>query len=163
MKKTPLAVIIGAVVVVCALCAVCTIIIVHGVGSHFSADSKEAAVAKEPAPVNVAPVSETGDPGWPRTLTSGDTTVTMYDPQINKWDGDQIDGDAAVSVEGGNSQQVTYGEIYFTAHATQDKQNRTVTLDNFKVTKGDFPTAANNTATYLAIIQQGEGGKTDTV
>jgi hypothetical protein len=122
-------------------------------------------------PVSSVLISNTGGgPGWPRKITSGNTTILFYDPQIQKWDGDQIQGFAAVSVEdtGGGQQQgappaQTYGEVYFTARATLNKQDRTVTLDRFKVTRGNFPTAAANTSNYLAIIQQAEGDKVDTV
>jgi hypothetical protein len=110
--------------------------------------------------------SDTGAPGsvdpngWPRKIVSGDTTIMFYYPQIDKWEGDRIQAYAAVSVETAGSQQQTYGTVYFTAHTSVDKANRTVTLDNFKVTRGNFPTASNKTAKFLAIIQQAELGKT---
>jgi hypothetical protein len=162
MKKTPLIVIGVGVVVVCALCAVGGILLMRGHSSLFSAASNQSGAAGQPA-VNVAPVAYSSDPGWPRKITSGDTTILMYDPLIDKWDGDEIDAYAAVSVESGGSQQLTYGQVYFSAHAVQDKTNRTVTLDNFKVTKGNFPTATDKTATYVAIIQQAEANKSETV
>src|ERR1700752_5302138 len=34
---------------------------------------------------------ESGEPGWPRTITSGDTTILFYPPQIDTWNGDQIE------------------------------------------------------------------------
>src|ERR1700733_2506584 len=162
MNKTPLIVICVGVVLVCALCAVGGILLMRGHSSLFSAASNQSGAARQPA-VNVAPVAYSSDPGWPRKITSGDTTILMYDPQIDKWDGDEIDAYAAVSVETAGSQQLTYGQVYFSARAVQDKTNRTVTLDNFKVTKGNFPTATDKTATYVAIIQQAETNKSETV
>jgi hypothetical protein len=98
--------------------------------------------------------------GWPRKIVSGDTTIMFYYPQIDKWEGDRIQAYAAVSVETAGTQQQTYGTVYFTAHTSVDKTNRTVTLDSFKVIRGNFPTASNKTAKFLAIIQQAEIGKT---
>src|SRR5215470_11918881 len=106
---------------------------------------------------------ESADPGWPRKITSGDTTVLFYPPQIESWQGDQIQANAAVSVQTGDSQQQTYGKVYFTTRAVTDKASRQVTLDRFKVTKGDFPGAPDKTDEYLAIIQQAESNKTETV
>ena len=162
MKRTPLIIIGAAALLVCAVIVVCTIVIVHGLSSHFAADSKTTVTASA-TPVNVAPVSESGDPGWPRKITSGDTVVDLYDPQVSKWDGDQIQAYAAVSVETAGSQQSTYGQVFFTAHATEDKTNRTVTLSDFHVTKGSFPTATDKAATYLSIIQQAEGNRSEVV
>src|SRR5215467_9254078 len=51
---------------------------------------------------------DTGEPGWPRKITSGDTTILFYPPQIESWDGDQIQAYAALSIQTGQSDQQTY-------------------------------------------------------
>src|SRR5215469_519434 len=33
--------------------------------------------------------TEGTEPGWPRKISSGDTTVLFYNPEIEKWEGDQ--------------------------------------------------------------------------
>jgi hypothetical protein len=101
--------------------------------------------------------------GWPRKITNGDTTVLLYDPQVDKWQGNQIEAFAAVAVQTGGSQRQVYGQVYFTAQATVDRSSRTVTLEGFRVTRGNFPTASDKTNTYLQIIQQAEAGKVETV
>ena len=161
MKKTHLIIAGMAVVVVCALIAI-GVLLFRSHSSRFS-PAESHAVPATADPVNVAPVSYDTNSGWPRKITSGDTTVLLYDPQVDKWDGDQISAFAAASVETAGSQQVTYGQVFFTAHAVQDKTNRTVTLDNFKVTKGTFPTASDKAQTYEAIVQQAENGRTESV
>jgi hypothetical protein len=110
-------------------------------------------------------VQRTGsvDLEWPRRIQSGDTTILFYHPQIEKWQGDQIQAYAAVAVETAGSDRQTYGRVYFTAHATVDKVNRLVTLDNFRMTKGSFPTASDQTSRYLSIIQQAQGNRVETV
>jgi hypothetical protein len=107
--------------------------------------------------------AESSEPGWPRKITSGDTTILFYHPEIEKWQGDQIQADTAVSVETSGSSQQIYGKVRFTAHTAVDKASRQVTLNQFKVTGGDFPTAADKTSEYLSIIQQAEGNKLETV
>ena len=101
--------------------------------------------------------------GWPRKITSGDTTVLLYDPQVDKWQGNQISGFAAVAVETAGSQRQTYGQVFFTARATLDRSSRTVTLDGFRITRANFPTATDKSSAYLQIIQQAEGGKVESV
>jgi hypothetical protein len=141
----------------------CAIVLIHkspmppgsGEGTSMPASSRLVAYGGQAV--------ESGEPGWPRTITSGDTTILFYPPQIDTWNGDQIEAYAAVSVQTGQSEQQTYGKVYFTTHAVTDKTNRQVTLDRFKVTKGDFPSAPDKTNDYLAIIQQAEGSRTETV
>ncbi|MGH9822107.1 MAG: hypothetical protein ACREDR_02445, partial [Blastocatellia bacterium] len=141
--------------------------------SGASPSSGQAASQTGSNPVLISNISS--DPGWPRKIESGDTTILFYDPQIQKWSGDELEGFAAVGVQtgsaelqggtgqqGGHSSQ-TYGQVYFKARAVVNKENRTVTMDRFQVTKGSFPTASDKTSTYLAIIQQAEGNKVETV
>src|SRR5260370_38663427 len=77
-------------------------------------------------------VRDNGDQGWPRKIISGGTTMLIYQPQIDKWEGNQIQAYAAVAVESSGSQQPTYGVVYFSARTEVDKVNRLVSLDEFK-------------------------------
>jgi len=54
--------------------------------------------------------ADNGDQGWPRKIASGSTSMLIYQPQIEKWEGNQIQAYAAVAVETGASQQPTYGD-----------------------------------------------------
>jgi hypothetical protein len=143
MKKT-LLVIVSIIALVC-MCA-----------QPFSAASGQ-------ANGNGGQTAVGGDSPWPRKIASGETTILFYRPQIDKWEGRQIEGYAAVSVETPGSQRPTYGQVYFTARTAVNAASRQVTLDNFRVTRGNFPTASDKTAAYLSIIQQAEGSAVETV
>ena len=47
---------------------------------------------------SAAPVSALTDTGWPRNVVSGETTITVFQPQIDTWDGFRLTGRAAVAV-----------------------------------------------------------------
>lgn len=59
--------------------------------------------------------------GWPRRINSGDTTLTIYQPQLDAWSGNQLTGRAAVAVQTSASATPTYGVIWFSARTEVDK------------------------------------------
>ena len=94
------------------------------------------------------------DRGWPRTISSGADEISVYQPQLEKWEGDELAAYAAVSVQNAGKEQPTYGVVWFTARTEVDKVNREVTLDNFQISKVRFPTAESKEAEYQKILQQ---------
>jgi hypothetical protein len=103
------------------------------------------------------------DLAWPRKIVSGQITILFYQPQVEKWEGNQIQAYSAVAVQTAGSQQQTYGVVYFTARTEVDKVNRLVTLNEFNVTKGNFPTASDKTSQYVGILQQAGKNKVEMV
>jgi hypothetical protein len=91
---------------------------------------------------------------WPRQLTSGDHTFSIFQPQYEGWDQDRLSGRAAVVVENPVSPEPQYGVIRFTARTEVDKETRIVTLEDVTITKADFPTAPEGGAVYLAALRQ---------
>jgi hypothetical protein len=120
----------------------------------ISASPGTFATTSPQAPADSQPIINDGDQGWPRTIVSGTTTILFYQPQIERWQGNQIQADAAVSVRDSNAEQPADGVVYFTARTAVDKVNRLVTLDKFTITRVNFPTATNYSLEYLMIIQQ---------
>ncbi len=93
------------------------------------------------------------DKGWPRTYTSGATSFSVYQPQIEAWKDNQFAARAAVAVTTGQSKQPTYGVIWFTSRTETDKANRLVTMTDFAITKAHFPTHAEQATTYQNLLQ----------
>jgi hypothetical protein len=91
---------------------------------------------------------------WPRQLTSGDNTLSVFQPQYESWDQGRLSGRAAVAVENQVAPQPTYGVIWFTARTAVDKESRMVTLEDLTIAKTDFPTAPDGGATYAAALRQ---------
>src|SRR5205823_1774947 len=91
---------------------------------------------------------------WPRQLTSGDHTYSVFQPQYERWDQGRLTGRAAVVVENPVSPEPQYGVIRFTARTEVDKETRIVTLEDVTIAKADFPTAPGGGAVYLAALRQ---------
>jgi hypothetical protein len=91
---------------------------------------------------------------WPRQLTSGGQTFSVFEPQYERWDQGRLSGRAAVAVENPVSPQPQYGVITFTARTEVDKETRMVTLEDVTIGKADFPTAPDGGAAHLAALRK---------
>lgn len=91
------------------------------------------------------------DLGWPRQIQQDGNTITIYQPQIERWDGNQLQSRAAVAVETPASPQPIYGVIWLSARTEVDKDRRLVTLEDCTITKGTFPIATQD---YLSMLRQ---------
>jgi hypothetical protein len=97
--------------------------------------------------------SEQPSDSWPRELTSGDNTFSIFQPQYDRREQGRLDGRAAVAVEGQASPEPRYGVIWFSARTQVDKETHMVTLEDLTVSKADFPTVPDGGAGYLAALQ----------
>ena len=115
--------------------------------------------AQKPNP-QTKPPSESG---WPRTFTSGTDTFTIYQPQVDKWDGNRVDLYSAVEFKAGKDSPTKYGVVWFHARTEVDKLNRLVTLDQAEVTKVRFPVAPEKEAELTALLEKKLPGATKTI
>lgn len=76
----------------------------------------------------------------------------MYQPQLETWEGEELQAYAALSVTK-KSSQPKYGVVWFTARTEVDKVNRQVTLDKFEITEVKFPTMKERDEEYKAFLQ----------
>jgi hypothetical protein len=96
----------------------------------------------------------TVDAPWPREAVRGDEKVLTYQPQLEDWVDDELHAYAAVSVQKNKSESTAnYGIVWFTASTEVDKVNRQVTLDNFQITRVEFPSLREKQADYLSFLQ----------
>jgi hypothetical protein len=109
-----------------------------------------AAAAAETPEDEQPPSSDT----WPRKVTIDGATVTIYQPQVEKWDGNRLEASAAVAVETRASPRPTYGVIRLGARTEVDKEDRLVTLYDMKVTSAKFPAAPDKAEEYLEAIRK---------
>ena len=93
------------------------------------------------------------DNGWPRTFTSGEDRFTIYQPQVDSWDGNRIHVYSAVELQDGKNKSAKYGVVWLQARTEVDKVNREVTLNQVKVTKVKFPAAAEKEHTLVTLLQ----------
>ncbi len=108
-----------------------------------SAASASGAAAQPPAP----------DP-WPRQLQLPDAAVLVYQPQVESWQGNQLQFRCAVAATPNGAQNKIFGVIWGTAQTQVDRVNRRVTLDNLTLTRSNFPTVSDGGAAYLSELQQ---------
>jgi hypothetical protein len=90
---------------------------------------------------------------WPRGVDLGSAQVLVYQPQINSWTDNQLNFRAALAIKPTGAKAETFGVIFATARTQVDKVLRTVTFENLKISKIDFPTLPNRGAAYVAKLQ----------
>jgi hypothetical protein len=100
---------------------------------------------------------------WPRTFTNGNDTFTVYQPQVDKWEGEHVDLYSAVELKTGKESAAKYGVVWFRARTEVDKINRLVTLDQAEVTKVKFPVAADKEPELKALLEKRLPGATKTI
>ena len=74
---------------------------------------------------------------WPRTWTEGALTLFLFQPEVQKWEGDQLTLRAAAQVKKGEKQ--TYGLVDLQARTEVDQARKVVRLLDVQVTRTEFP------------------------
>ena len=104
------------------------------------------------APAQGAGTTAPTDP-WPRPIKLRNATGLVYQPQVNSWQGNQLDFRAAVAITSAGSKQDTFGMVSGTAWTVVDKVTRKVTLEWITLTKTVFPTLPDDGAAYTQALQ----------
>jgi len=68
------------------------------------------------------------EPGWPLTVVNGTFTSTVYQPEVDSWDGHLMMARSAVAIQPSGRTQPVYGVVAIKAITLVNKQSRTVTL-----------------------------------
>jgi hypothetical protein len=92
--------------------------------------------------------------GWPRLVTTGQTTLTVYQPQLDSWQGNHLTGRAVVAVQTPNAKAPIYGVIWFSARTEVDKAAGLVTLQEIQITRSTLPNASPGGPDYVQLLQQ---------
>jgi hypothetical protein len=93
-------------------------------------------------------------PDWPRVLKAGETTIELYLPQLDSWDGNRLEAHSAVSIQRSAKDQPVFGVAVVVADTQVDKGTRTVALENVRIEKVTFPSAKSAEAAYQKLLQQ---------
>jgi hypothetical protein len=111
-------------------------------------------VGEGSGPASAAEAADPADVGWPRAITAGDLTVTLYQPQVESWDENQIRSRAAVAVQTKESAVPVYGVVWLTARTDVDRETRLVRLDDVQVVKASFPSHADRADEFALAIRE---------
>jgi hypothetical protein len=101
-----------------------------------------------PAPAS----NESSETPWPRRVTNGSTTITIYEPQVDSWDGHEIVARNAVGIQRAGQLDPTYGVVTVHAITLVDKSSRNVSLENIRLDGGDFPSARESSQDYMKLL-----------
>jgi hypothetical protein len=107
--------------------------------------------AAAPPPVEAA---DSVDAGWPRAFTSGATTFSVYQPQIESWSGNRLAARAAVAVRDTGAAEPTFGVIWLSSRTDVDKTSRQVSLEDLTITRASFPSAPGSEGSWQASLQR---------
>src|SRR5512144_3100650 len=86
------------------------VVIVCAVSALFTG----CAARREAQPAATTAVGADPDP-WPRQIQLGNGAATVYQPQVESWQGNQLQFRAAVGVRASGSSDETFGVVWGTA------------------------------------------------
>jgi hypothetical protein len=105
----------------------------------------------------VAPLAFAGEIGWPVEIDAeGGWTVTLYQPQVDGMDGNDLQSRAAVSVVGPAVPGPAFGAVWISARLEVDRAARTVRIDSVEVPDVRFPEASDEGKEKLARLLERE-------
>jgi hypothetical protein len=118
--------------------------------SPDAANSTDAEASTAGAPL----VSSAGaELNWLRIHTNNNVILAIYQPQIEKWEGEDLESRSAAAITPAGATASTYGVFWLHARADVDKTAGIVTLNDIQVTRATFPTEREKEAEYLALIR----------
>ena len=92
---------------------------------------------------------------WPTQISALDSRFVVYQPQFDKWDGDRLEGRAAVAVYAqADDQPDSFGMVWISARTETNRTSGIVTIRDLAITKADFPTATDRGGEYLVVLRQ---------
>src|SRR5262245_66695751 len=68
-------------------------------------------------------------PDWPRVIKAGDTTLNVYLPQLDSWDGTRLEVHSAVSVQSLGQQAPIFGVAFIAEDKTVDTAESRVKIE----------------------------------
>jgi hypothetical protein len=89
-------------------------------------------------------VSVYAQTGWPKEIPfKNGGKVTIYQPQLEKFEGNKLWGHAAISVNETAKSEAVYGAIFFTSYMSTDKNSRTAYMDSIDIINVKFSGVGN--------------------
>jgi hypothetical protein len=99
------------------------------------------------------PAQEVTPDPWPKTITQGGATYTIYQPQLDSWDMYHIEAHAAVSVLTAGAKDPVFGVIEIGAVTEVHRLLRSVDFKDITVQKATFPSVPDKAAQYRQAFQ----------
>jgi hypothetical protein len=131
--------------VICAL-----LFQVSAVRSVTAQEAKQSEAAAEAA----AMVGERDPEAWPRVLEDGALLVKIYPPQVDDWDGRELEAHSAIEIAESGKEGSTYGVVDFITRTRVDKDARLVVFDEYQSLRAVIPAQPELQAKLLGFLQK---------
>jgi len=93
---------------------------------------------------------------WPKEIDAGPGKIVVYQPQLESLKGNELGARAAVSVQKAGAAAPTFGGIWLSARLLTDRDRRTATPVEVRITETRFPNSAAEEAAELGRIVTAE-------
>jgi hypothetical protein len=90
---------------------------------------------------------------WPVTVQTDQGTITVFQPQLDDFEGDTLKGRAAVSIEQ-TGQPPIFGAVWIQSRVAVDRVARTVQIQDVAITQSHFPDGTPNQDALTGAIRQ---------
>ena len=117
-----------------------------------SAYAQTAGAASLP-PDGQPPAEEVTPDPWPKVIQTGGVNYTIFQPQLDSWDGYRLAAHAASSVLPAGAKDPVFGVIEITAVTLVHRQVRSVEFQNITVGKATFPSVPQKAPQYQTAFQ----------
>jgi hypothetical protein len=87
-------------------------------------------------------------------VKAGTSTISVYLPQVDSWNGNRLEAHAAVSIAPPDKAAPVFGVLAATWDTQVDKGTRTVTLDGLRIVRVRFPSAPDKEPAYQKLLDQ---------
>lgn len=109
-------------------------------------------LAFSPLPARSADLGVGDEPGWPREIKVPEGTIVIYQPQIEKFEGDRLASRFAASVQTPKTAEPVFGAVWTKARVETDRDARIVRLVSLETVRSRFPNATDEEAAAFAGI-----------
>ena len=124
------------------LIASVSILTISGCTSMDSEPASVTSLQTQPDYSSLQAESDSSDDiGWPRVIEDPRGTVIVYQPQLDSFKNNVLEGRAAVSVTLKDAKEPVFGAVWFRARLETDLDNRTASILNLIIPRVRFPEA----------------------
>lgn len=91
---------------------------------------------------------------WPNQFSEAGQAFTVYPPQLDRWQGDRLEGQAAVAVQPAGAEKPLFGVVWLSARTEVDSATGMVKVRDISASRASFPTAAAQSRGYLDAVRR---------
>jgi hypothetical protein len=98
---------------------------------------------------------------WPREMVTGTDTIVLYQPQLESFENNIIEGRMAISMNTKN-RGLLFGAVWFKATVNTDLDERLVELEKMDITQTSFPDVDSDKADeFVSLLEDAIEGTTE--